>query len=158
MTTLYIFQFFLLFINLVIRFRNSETLSEDVLQCSIMKVKSKGFVSLRDCMVCSTSNVYMFIYRRSSLQFQICLITLSVITWPETDVMSLLATCIGMYYVRINNPCRNTWRKSKCVMSTDSHLNIVNCWQSRSRSYSVIESTVLHLQWTFGFTIQFPWG
>jgi hypothetical protein len=44
------------------------------------------------------------------------------------------------------------------VMSTDFHSSLINCWQSRSRSYFVVEWTVLHLQRTCGFMTQFPWG
>jgi hypothetical protein len=66
--------------------------------------------------------------------------------------------CLLLVSVVCKTNAKTLDNKSKCVMSTDFHSNLVNFWQSRSRSYFVVESIVLHLHWTCGFTIQFPWG
>jgi hypothetical protein len=71
----------------------------------------------------------MVINRKSSLKFQICRITLTVITWPETDVVACY-----LYRLHVSTHAETLEIKSKCVMLTDFHSNLVNCWQSRSRS------------------------
>ncbi len=119
------------------------------------KLSKKDFVSLRDWMIAERKIKIFTCLFTGNLAFNFksakspCQLSHSC-----GLKMMLLATWIRCMY----SPCRNTWQKSKCVMSTDFHSNLVNCWQSRSRSYFVVELIVLHLHWTCGFTIQFPWG
>jgi hypothetical protein len=125
--------------------------------CGIFLYESyvkKIFFSLRDCMVAECKIFTCLFTGNLACNF------LSVKSPYQLSrglkLMSLLVTrtgCMLMY-----QPVKKHLTAKVSVMSTDFHSNLINCWQSRSRSYFVVEWTVLHLQRTCGFMTQFPWG